>query len=540
MSIALLKAFSGLKPLVDPVLLDVTDATVAKNTRLISGAIEPLLGTTALKALTKTGVHTIWRYGTSTVETEYWLEFTEHCDVLRSPILDNQYGMVYWCGEEYPKYAPNSLVISGTSYPGGSYKLGIPKPAATIGMSGTAPSIAAQSETRTYVYTYVSAYGEEGQPSTACTPVVLDPTQPVNLDSMSVAPVGAYNITTKRIYRSSTVNSQAQFQFVAEIPVSQTTYTDTIAQSSLGEVLPSTLWSPPPAGMINMRNLGNGAMIGSVANTAYLSEPNLPHAWPNQYPTDWTIVGIGVYGQTAILLTDSHPYALTGVDPAAMSISQLNLEQACLSRESVVDASDSVMYASPDGLVGIDANGMTILTKQLFTRKQWQAYNPSSMIAAIYDNKYIAAYTTTAGVNGLLVLDFSGQGAVCVECDINLTYPITAIYADTRTDTLYFAQNGNIVRYDRGSALTYTWCSKTFRTPYPLNMTVGQVLAEAYPVTMKVYADGVLKATKSVANKEIFRLPGGFRALDWQIELSGTAKITQACIATSGEEIRKS
>lgn len=536
-----IKAFGGLKPILDPLLLRQDEAQAANNVRLVSGALAALGGTTTLQALTKTAPQTIWRYGNSATESEYWLEFLADTDVIRSPIAADPYGRAYWTDGGTPKYAPNSLIVSGASYPGASYNLGIPAPAAAPTISTfTAPPNAASSETRVYVYTYVSAYGEEGPPSPASALVTLDPAQSAGLTGMSVGPGGAYNITTKRIYRSSTVGASAQFQFVVEIPVANTTYTDTKSQAELGEVLPSTDWVAPPSGLKGLKALPNGAAIGFKDNTAYLSEPNLPHAWPHEYPIEDTIVGIGVFRQSAVLLTTGKPYLMSGADPAAMSTERMELPQACVSKRSIVDTGDGVLYASPDGLVSISSAGIDIITKDLLTREQWQAYNPSSMVASTHDNRYHVAYQTTGGSRGMLIFDFSGQGASFTSSSVNAATAVTALYADPRTDTLYMAQGTNLVRFNAGSALTYTWRSKMIRAPFAMNFSKAQVVATSYPVTFKLYGDGVLRHTKSVTDGNLFHLPAGYRALDYEIELSGTSRVTQVSIATSSEELRAS
>lgn len=536
-----IKAFGGLKPILDPLLLQQNDAQTANNVRLVSGALAPLNGTTTLKSLTKTAPLTIWRYGNSATETEYWFEFLVDTDVIRSPIASDPYGRVYWADGGTPKYAPSSLALSGGSFPGGSYNLGIPAPAAAPTISSfTAPPNAASSETRVYCYTYVSAYGEEGPPSPVSAAATLDPAQSAGLTGMSTGPSGAYNIATKRIYRSSTVGASAQFQFVAEVPVANTSYTDTRTQAQLGEILPSTDWVAPPTGLRGLKALPNGAAIGFKDNTAYLSEPNLPHAWPHEYPIEDTIVGIGVFRQSAVLLTTGKPYMMSGADPAAMSTERLELSQGCVSKRSIVDTGDGVIYASPDGLVSISSAGIDIITKDLLTREQWQAFNPSSMVAAVHDNRYHVVYQTAAGARGMMVFDFSGQGASFTTTSINAATAITALYADARSDTLYLAQGTDIVRFNAGSALTYTWRSKLFRAPFALNFGKAQVVATSYPVTFRLYGDGVLRHTKSVTDNNLFHLPSGYRALDYEIEVTGTSRVTQISVTTSAEEMRTS
>jgi hypothetical protein len=534
-----IKAFAGLKPISDPLLLSQSEAQVANNVKLVSGAISALLGTTTLKALTKSAPASIWRYGTDASESNYWLEFTTDTDVVASPIAADTYQRAYWSDGSQVKMGVNSTIVSGSSYPGAGYILGIPAPAATPVITGTAATAASKSVTLTAVYTYVSAYGEEGPPSTAAATVTLDPASNITVGSMSTAPVGNYNIATKRIYLSSTVGNQAQFQFWKEIPVATTSTSGSYDQTALGEILPSTLWVAPPAALQGLKLMGNQAMIGFKDNTAYLSEPNLPHAWPHQYPIDYKIVGIGVFGQSAVLLTNGFPYLLYGADPQAMSTQKMAFPWACLSKRSIVDTGDGVIYASSEGLVMISSGGMDIVTKSLFKAEQWRDYNPSTMFAVLHNSRYHCFYTKADGTRGLLIFDFSGQGASLVSSDINTATAVTAAYSDPRSGTLYLAQGTNLVRHDRGSALTYTWRSKKFRAPFAMNFGYAQVIAAAYPVTLKVYADGALKSTKTVSSQEITTLPSGFRALDWELEVSGTSDITQLNMATSVEEIRQ-
>lgn len=532
-----IRGFGGLKPMTDPILLDTADATVAQNVRLMSGALTALLGTTTLKALGIPAANTIFRYGTSTDETQYWLQWAGDVDVIRSPIAADPHGRLYWADGTKPKYGPASAILSGSVFPGASYDLGLPAPANKPTVTGFTPTAASTTETRTYVETFVSAYGEEGPPSQASDPLGIDPTKAVSITGLSPAPTGAYNVISRRLYRASTVGSTAQFQFVVELPIAQTSYSDTISQDLLGEVLQTDLWVAPPASLRGLKLMANGAAIGFVGNTAYLSEPNLPHAWPHQYPIDENIVGVGVFRQTAVLLTNGYPYALTGVDPQAMSLEKLELPQACLSKRSIVDTGDGVMYASPDGLVSIGSGGVSVLTNSLFSRAQWQAFNPASFVSYAHDGRYHAFYTDKSGVRGLLVIDFSGQGATLTTSNLNTSQAVLGGYSDPRTDTLYLSQNGNIVRYNSGTALNYKWRSKTFRMPKQSPFKVASVDASAYPVTARFYADGNLIHTQTVQDNRVFFLPSGFRAQDWWFELEGTSDVTRFRVAHSVPEL---
>lgn len=533
------KQFGGIKPIVSARLLGVSEAQVALNAKLVSGSLLPMKGTTTLQALQSSSPATIYRYGTSSTEGNYWLEFPQDTDVMRSPIAQDQYDRLYWTdGNNVPRYAPNSMILGSGSgaYPRASYLLGIPAPTVTPELSGTtSPADKDVPETRTYVTTYVSAYGEEGPPSQASDLVTIKPDTDVTL-TLPGNPGGSHNITLVRIYRSSAVGSTAQFQFVDEVAVAGTSYTDSKKQADLGEVLQTEDWVAPPAGLKGMRMMANGAAVGFVGRTLYFSEPYLPHAWPHQYPIDFDIVGIATYGQFVAVLTTSYPYLFSGIDPAAMSSSKLSLPQACVSKRSIVETGNGVIYASPDGLVEI-GNTNDVITNSLMNREQWQSYVPSSIAAYTYNGRIHCFYNN--GARGVLVFDFTGQGATLTTNDINTITAVTAGFYDATSDKLYLAQGGNIVRFDQGYSQTYTWKSKQFRLDFPHNFGFAQVNAYQYPVTFKVYADGVLRAAKVVQNNNQFRLPSGFRAYEWSFQLEGTGEVIEVAIADSTEELKQ-
>ena len=387
-------------------------------------------------------------------------------------------------------------------------------------------------DTRVYVYTYVSAYGEEGPPSDASTAVDVDPSQAVSLTNMATSPGGSYNVTAKRIYRSSTGTQSTAFQFVAEIPVANTSYSDTVDQADLGEILQTEGWVAPPAAMKGLTLGANGIAAGFKDKTLYLSESFLPHAWPSKYQqtTEHAVVGIGAFQQSFAVLTTSYPYVLSGSDPGSMSMVKLEAPQACVSKRSICSTGTGVVYASPDGLVSIGVEGIRLLTAGLLNREQWQAYTPSSMLIKQYNSKIYVFHAT-----GLIVFDFTGESASMTVFDATAN----AAYYDPISDSLFIALNGvGILKWDSGSDLSYTWKSKLFTLPQPVNFGFAQVEADAYPVTCKVYAGGVLKHTQTVANRNPFRLPSGFVDKDWEVQLEGTGQVFQFSMAQSIAELR--
>lgn len=527
-----------MRPRTAPHLLNPAEAVLSRNTSLSRGSLVPLRGTTVLQALNRVDAQTIFRYGNSGTEGNWWFEFDADVDVIESPVPNDAWGRAYWTDGAHPKYGPNNLLISGSSgYPGGSYNLGVPQPLSVPTTTFT-PGSGPTAETRAYVYTYVSFYGEEGPPSEPTALITVDPTASVTLAGMATGPGGPYNLTLKRIYRTSTTDAGAEFQFVAEIPIANTSYVDTVAQAALGEVLPTIGWDPPPQGLRGLKVLANGACIGFVGNTVHLSEPNLPHAWPHKVAIDEQIVSIGVFRQGAAILTSSYPFILTGADPQAMTPERIETPLPCVSKRSVVSAGDGTLYASTEGVVSISPGGGSVITGSLMTRDQWQAYNPSSMIGAFHNGKYHLAYTTSGGERGMLIFDMKEGGVEMTTCDVNAAAPISAMYTEASTDTLYFAQSGSIRRHDRGSALTMLRRSGTFRLAAPANMACISIWAEAYPVTVRAYGDGNLLRQVVATSRDAYRLPAGAEHRDFQIEIEGSSEVTQVIMATSIAELR--
>lgn len=537
MSVIKITAFNGMAPRTDARLLEPNMAQSSVNARLQNGTIRPYKVPGQIAALSKPGtIKTIYRFGEAEVgDTNYWFHWTTDVNVVKGPISDDAFERTYYTGDGAPKMTTNAIALTGgTAYPMNSYTLGVPAPvnAATVTVSGTGAGTA---ESRVYVYTYVSALGEEGVPSPVSNIVSVQVGQSVDLSGLSTAPTGAYNIVSKRIYRAVAGSGGSDYLFVGEIPVANTTYADTTAAAGLGEVLPTKTWEMPPSDMQGLTLMANGIMAGFTGKDICFSEPFVPHAWPSEYrlQTDFPIVGIAAFGGALFVGTTGYPYIINGVDPAQMTMAKGEYRQACVSKRSIVEMGNGVFYASPDGICMVDGSGIQVITRGIMTREDWQAYKPESMVATHLDGRYWAFFDTGTR-QGALVLDLTGDGAQLWETD----QYATALYNDIKTDALYMAIGSNVKKWDAGTtSLSYTWKSKVFLAPRPQNMGAGQVFADTYPVTMKVYGDGVLRHTQTVANDRPFKLPSGFKVKEFEIEVSGTAAINSVFIASTAKEL---
>ena len=266
-------------------------------------------------------------------------------------------------------------------------------------------------EPRSYVYTYVSAYGEESAPS-AYTLVNgwSNGSWNIGLFNPPATQLGVTeNCALIRIYRTVAGSSgTTTFFFVADmalpnsdpdalaaiaadIPaaVPNAQYyvdlsSDTIVAQNLQ--LPSTNYFQPPKNLQGLMALPNGMYAGFVNNQIWFSEPYFPHAWPviNVYTTDFPIVGLGFTSGSVVVCTTANPWVMTGITPSQMTMTKCMLPEPCTSRGSILSADSGVFYISPNGLIQVNNAGlMNNVTELWVTREKWAALVPQKYSRAI-------------------------------------------------------------------------------------------------------------------------------------------------------------
>lgn len=655
MTIIRVDNFQGIAPRYAPRKMGTYQAQEALNVDLFSRELRPIQSSMIIENPSKSGdIQSIYPLGGE------WLHWTTDVDVARAPLsLGDNEERIYYTGDLQPKATDVSLatVGAGTDYPLDFYRLGLPMPetAPTVGITGGSSGTP---ETRTYVYTFVTEWGEESPPSdpTEYTAANDDATQ-WDISGMDTAPANSGNIvgavhsggvvtvetnakhfletgdwldlasvggmtdligrhqatrvdathfsvalgtsqtytsggtwareaeinTTnlrQRIYRSTS----GTFRLVAE-QTAGATYTDTKADTALGEELPSATWISPPAGLKGLIALPNGVLAGFFDNILCLTPPYVPHAWPEGYRLTFpfNIVAIGSFGTTVVVATTGRPFIVTGSDPSAMTDAALDINQSCVSKRSMVSVLNGVIYASPDGLVYVPGAGTPmLLTKNWMKKDDWDLFNPPSLRSFVFDDRYYGFYDS-AGPNrdesGAIVFDPSESESTFT----TLGNQAAGGYSDLETDMLYLVEGGAITTFGGGGSFqTFQWRSKIFTPGRPIaikaakvRLTLGVGVTEAelqesidssvatvdaakaagtevhdgsfngmmlnqYTVNggpyaaavrglgnvisavFKLYADGELVYTKNLTDSRPFRIPGGYLSDTLEFEVSGT------------------
>lgn len=387
-------------------------------------------------------------------------------------------------------------------------------------------------ETRVYALTYVSELGEEGAPSVTSN-ISVTPGQKVIISTIPIFAGAGYSLTKKRIYRTSTGSNQTSLRYVGEVSMATAGFTDRVKSTALGENIPSLNYVEPPSDLSQLIRFSNGMLAGISKNEVCISVPYQPHAWPIAYRYSFNLkpIAIGSFGNSIVVLTNGEPSVLTGSSPEAMSENIVREGYPCVSAESVVEISGGVMWASKQGLAYIGNSGVDLATKNIFTEKEFADYAPESIRAYRWESRYVGFYDTGTTQAGFM---FDTQTGEFVE----LSFYATAGFTDPKNGNLYLAVGDNVLLMAGSSSnATLTWRSKTFTSPKPINLSVAKVVADAYPITFRLFANDVLKFTKTVANGEVFSLPLGYKADNFEIELVSTANIKGVAVAETVREL---
>ena len=154
--------FHGIAPRIAPRKLSDSQAQTARDCDLFSGELRPMRDTVEVDTPSKTGtIQSIYRLD------GLWLHWAGDVDVARSPLYLENEQRIHYSGDYNIKSTDNVLADTspGTDYPTDYYRLGLCRPdnAPTVGSTGGSLN----SIDRSYVYTFVTAWGEEGPPSPA-------------------------------------------------------------------------------------------------------------------------------------------------------------------------------------------------------------------------------------------------------------------------------------------------------------------------------------------------------------------------------------
>jgi hypothetical protein len=515
--------FLGQNNYVDALELPIQVGVASANQRPGFGDLRPWRAALPVAFTPVSGRKTIYRMGVDIIsDTIYWLSWPTVVHAIRGFEKDDTTERTYYTGDGAPKWTDNTIGLAGGVLPSAFRSLGVPAPISAPLVTLTTGVVTVLAEDWTYVHTFVASNGWESGPSPASATITSDPGGTVTLSSLE-APPGGYNIDRRRIYKTfTTAAGVTALVFLREIAVGLGSTIDDARAVNTKAVLTTGDWLPPPADGKCLALMWNG-MAGMLSGKALcICVPEFIYAWPILYQTKVpdTPMGFVVFGQNGLILTNGDVYMVNGADPLSCNAEPLKIFQPLASPTGYVAFPNGAAWASPNGCWWYGSGGEQNLTAGVFSKEQWQALNPASMILQRYLG-YLFIFYQYSGTDWRgLVIDIGGAQAAVYPLDKGFS----AVFRDGITGELYVLDatgpGTSIQRFNAHSALlTAKFTSKPVRESKPINMAVYQVVARNYPVNVSWYADGVLRFTDSVTSDRPVRFDQGYEATEMQLHV---------------------
>ena len=435
----------------------------------------------------------------------------------------------------YPKWSDSNNTI---------YKFGVPAPtvAPQVGITPNSPS--GTQETVYFVFTYVTARGEESAPSPVSTAQVFDSNDRVTITFNDTLPQSR-GVTYRRVYRTISNGNNAEFFFAVDQGISESSiYTPYYNLWPTGGILPSATWLPPPNELTCLTAMWNGMLAGIYKGKVRFCEAYVPYAWPVAYeifPIDVQAVGLAVFGQNLLVLTDGKPIVVTGSSPDSLIESPVEFLQPCVSVQSIASTGYGVIYASKEGLAYVGSDGARLLTEGVIQKDDWAASVPENVRGVFHKGKYVFCGNNLGTETNLgFVLDPKNHSAIYAKRFYYSSY----LYVDKDDNNLYrLALTRGIYTVGTGNDKnTCSFRSKLFSLDKPIPAFAwGQVIADEYPVTFKLIRPSQPAATRttaySVINSKPFRLAGGYMDTDFYLEISTNYPVRSVAVAHNIAEL---
>lgn len=461
-----LEGFGGLIPRTSDRLLAPMAATEARNTKLLNGEVRGFRALREEADFAGGGVDPVRRavrvVDNAGVLPDTWLTFdTRDVDVVRSPIINDTFDRYFWAGDGRPMMNTYARIENGDA----PYFLGVPIP--TAAMSVTPP--AGDAETRAYVYTFVSSFGEEGQPSPPT--VATGDAGQWDLSGIATTVPDAANrdIAEVNIYRTVTGATSSNFYYVATISLGTAIYADneSSAEVATNNLLESTNWAEPPIDMEGFIAMPNGYLVGWKGRRLLFSEAYRPHAWPAEYElsTEFPIVGLVVWGSTVVIGTKSQPYFGQGTSPLSFTMQKLDAVEPCLSRRGMVATVAGAYYPSINGIVLANSSGAQVITQDILTKEEWATYDPENIYAAQLGLQFICFNSPNFG------FIFNPTEPTTKLIELDSFDGVEGIETDRYSGNVLLLQNNKALEWDptTSTRLNWRWQSKLYQFPEPLN-----------------------------------------------------------------------
>ena len=420
-----------------------------------------------------------------------------------------------------------------------------------------------------YVYTYVTEWGEESPPSPPSNVVLTEDGLTTTVSGIRPVTDPAYHITGINIYRATSgfrvadgKIQQQKTDFLYVKTISPTSSSTTVSERDymLGPVLETQYDRPPPAQLHGLVSIGDQVRLaGYKKNKIFFSEQFQPHNWPAKYDLtlDYNIVHMGVLDQRLFVTTDSIPYIIdvsscdaTACTPVT-SVDTPLPDIGCHYAHGAVMTVHGMLYASPIGIILLQPTGQWhIVTAKWFGEKEWVKLRPDTIRMAYWQGYIFFATdmgTFLLNINDKPYGDMEGA-ELCTLSD----KPVDML--TTNTGKLTFLQNNQVWVWNSSNKYRpYLWQSKqlTARSLHGSSSLNSQPPMRDHmwwPTAIRLNGAALVTIEDSrghhyyshtLATERPYRLPRHGRHMWYRVRLESDALVEYLTMGTSLSSVNK-
>ncbi len=520
-----ISTFGGIIPRMPWANLPLENATVAHDVKIRNGKLEPWREKLAIAQAVQDAV-VVHFHGCCPYTFDTCVDMAEYV---------TDYSRLYFTGrKDYPEVASIGSNCSLTYY-----RLGVPQPTQAPNIS-CSESYGRQCSARSYVYTFVNIFGEEGAPSPASRQVTVADGTAVAVSNFSV-PDSVYGVESINVYRTATIlrdgtektqEPGTEFLFVANIPLGTGVYADTVLEKMLGEVITVENNREPPVDLRHITYLrGTGVLAGVTTNQVHFCQAYQPSNWPAEHDLTlpYNIVHAVSLGSKLFITTDSYPYVIDGAQDCepkkCRGVDDVNTplpDISCGHVHGAISTPFGAIYASKDGIVLVNPSGQfQIISSAWFSTDDWVKIRPETARFA-YWRGYLICVTDV--ISFMLEIDSGTYNDVKTAALVTVS-DVPVDMTTTQSGELILLQDSMLWQWNAGSSYrAYRWDSR--------ELGFG---GESTPIVAKVRTDGIklcIMGSDSANNYERFvpneapvRLKRLGRQRNWRLRLSGKGTV---------------
>lgn len=415
-------------------------------------------------------------------------------------------------------------------------------------------------EVRQYYYTLVTCLGDGAACQESAPSEPSDIIDCHNKDDVVISGIttdsGDYKVDYVRVYCATTYldfegkEQDGVFLEVGEIPFGSGSFVHRVSTGYGGECQTEE-YDNLPDDASNITYCGNGQLAALVGCELWMSEPLMPHAWPESFRYGrFKGKPIRFLGTESVgyILTDSNPSVIEIESPCTLpgcrKVSNLEETHPIISYDSACTYNGSCFYATNDGIVMLSGQSSAVITTQLFSRDDWLAIAPWTLRGMVHDGYYY-------GFSDVMSFRFKVpdnvheqlEGSTLVELSDK---PLSV--CRSKQERLMLAFNDGVYEFNAGDEWRkFEWLSKVFTAPGYTVFTAYKLVGDytEFNVVHRLHKrqrDEMVDEHIIVGDHVTFdnkprRLRAGYSTINFDVAISGKGEVTEYHIASSVNEL---